>query len=59
MTCLTFLIKWLVKKFVIHLRRLKEQEKLLIKCIESAEINKTSMCDTIYEEKDQVYIEFF
>ncbi|CAF0727562.1 unnamed protein product [Brachionus calyciflorus] len=36
------------------LKRLKEQEKLLINCIKSSEINQTSMCETIYKEKEQV-----
>ena len=35
-------------------RRLKEQEKLLANCIQSGEINQTSMCGTIYDEREQV-----
>ena len=35
-------------------RSLKEQEQLLENCIQSSEINKSSMCETIYEEKEQV-----
>lgn len=41
--------------YLVCFRRLKEQERLLNKCIESNENNKTlSFCGTIYEEKDQV-----
>lgn len=36
-------------------RSLKEQEQLLENCLQSNEINKSSMCETIYEEKEQVY----
>lgn len=37
-------------------RRLKEQEKLLLNLIKSSEINQSSMCETIYEEKEQVTV---
>lgn len=52
---------WLnIKKFKLSflIRRLKEQEKLLINCIKSNEINQTSMCETIYQEIDQVRLFF-
>jgi hypothetical protein len=44
--------------FICLLRRLKEQEKLLVNCIETSEINQTSMCETIYVEIGQVFFFF-